>query len=677
MGNPKEIAYGQAGGPGQGFTRFQIAGDPSPYYPLWAAGSMVTTNPAHFMEARGGVYRYGRQIVGGLKNLYSDGNVLRPIMASATKILNGTRQLLLGGLVAGNYDAILQGRHQFCYTAPNNNQILSAGIVVNGEICYADTTNAANAYGAMKEGFTFAASTLTVANGGTLVTATLANAFAGAAALTGPYAYNPNFPNPRNGDVLEVVDGGLSRFFRLYNLSGNTARIFPAYTGAGGAGLTYRIWRTGYGSWSRLVQLYNGNNRMGYYAGSTTTNQDLSGGGVGTLMAVDLATGAHYASPRLVDALGADTGVEARAVDCCYFKGYLLYGARGAISWTVPGFPTNFATGFGITDLPAASTSAINIDGNFLFFEQIGDQVLAFFESAIYLVQATGVVPEFTVYKISDCVAPLLPGIRDPQRDTTFDSNTVAYTRPSAPGRGTLYYASEEGIEQLAGMSPKPISRPVETYPFPAGDGSFMLHYDRGLSALLWIDAAQNVGLMYQPEFEHWFEINLADIGETRGLASVLATNSPASPAVAGYPARRYRQSSLAYWRSSDKNIYALCPSQVDPDTTTDSIIGWRIAFPLISCGDVYDTFQFGGLKPLLRGSKVADLLWTVYEGSNPYSMVPRQTGLFAFDVGMGNSRETLGGKSDAAYIGINLSGTAYVELVGAAIYPVQQESRR
>jgi len=677
VGNPKEIAYGHAGGPGQGFTRFQIAGDPSPYFPLWAAGSMFTTNPAHFMEARGGAYRYGRLIVGGIRNLYTDGNVLRPIMAGATKIVNGPRQLLLGGLAGGMYDAILEGRNQFCYTAPNNNQILSAGIVVNGEICHADTTTAANGYGAMKEGFTFAASTLTATFNATNVLATLANAFAGAAVLTGPYAYNPNFPNPRNGDILEIVDG-TSRFFRLYAIAGNAARIFPAYTGPGGAGLTYRIWRTGYGSWSRLVQLYNGNNRMGYYAGSTTTNQDLTGGGVGTLMAVDMATGAHYASPHLVDALGADTGVEARAVDVCYFKGYLLYGARGAISWTVPGFPTNFATGFGATDLPAASTSAINIDGNFLFFEQIGDQVLAFFESAIYLVQATGVVPEFTVYKVSDCVAPLLPGIRDPQRDSSIDSNTVAYTRPSAPGRGTLYYASEEGIEQLAGMSPKPISRPVETYNFPGNDGSFMLHYDRGLNALLWIDAKQNRGLMYQPDYDYWFEINLSDLGETRGLASVLATNSPGSPAVGGYPARRYRQSTLAYWRVTDHNIYALQPGQLDPDSTAVSEISWQIAFPIVSCGDVYDTFQFGGFKPLLRAAAAAsDLNWEVFEGSNPYLMISRQQGTFDSDLGLGNSREILGAKSDADFIALRLFGFRFVELVGAAIYPVQNDSRR
>ena len=676
MADPKQQAYGQAGGRGpggQGFSRFDIGGDPTPYFPIWAAGTMNAATPAQLIEARGGAYRYGKTKVNGISNMYSDGSILRPILLPSTPVETGVKQLLLGGTSAGNYNCITNGRHAYCWTAPNNNQLIAAGITVNGEFCYRDTTMAANTYGGIKEGFTFAASTVTATNGTDAITATLANAFAAAATLTGPYAYTPSFNNPRPGDLIEIVDGGNSRFFRFKTISGANATIFPNYNGTGGAGLTYRLWRTGYGSWSNMVMLYDNNDRVGYYAGLTTTNQFLTGGGFGTIQAVRFSSFAHYTAPQTVDALGAPVA-DLRAVDVAFFKGFLLYGFANSIGWSAPGFP-NGANPFDTVSFPAANVAAINTTGNFLYYRQIGDQLLAYFEDCIYLVQTTGVVPEFTVYKLPDLSAPLLPGLQDAQGAT----NTVAYTRPSSSGRGTVYYQSETGLMQMAGLSPKRISVPIDTYDYPAGDDSKILEYDRGIDGLVVMDAAGSRGLIYQPDFEFWSQVDLSTLNGTRGLAGVLATNEPAG-ALGGYPLRIYRQSTLCYWWATDKQIYPLHPTQLDLDTTAQGQVTWLWATPIICLGQTQDGgFNWGGFSIIARGAVggTPNLTWTVYTGTNPYSMTQSDSGSYSYGDGPSSSRRIIGTKVENPYVGVVLTGSFFIELAGIGIYDAASAAAR
>ena len=671
MGNQQQIAYGQAGGKGQGLTRFQVAGDPSPNFPLWAAGSMNLTMPAHLLDAKGGAYRYGKTKVGGITNLYCDGQVLRPLLIAGTGLSGAPtpRNLLLGGVGAGNYDCILHGRQSAAFQLAAVGSVIAAGdagIVVNGEWINDQTTTVANALGAYKEAFTFAASTLTVANGATGITATLANAFTTAAALTGPYVYTPNFLHPRPGDIIEIVDTGPnSRFFRLSAISGNTATIFPAYTGPGGAGLTYRLWRTGYGSWSHAVMFYNGNTRVVYYAGNTLN----SGTDDGTIEAIVGLTATHSMSPWLVDSATPPVAVaELHAVDVAYYKGYLLYGDGPLIGWSIAPFPSAFP--FGTNDFPAKNQAIINATGKFLYYEQIGDQLFAFFEDNIYLVSATGVIPEFTVYKLPEVSAPLLPGISDPQISPA--GSAMQYTRPSCSGRGTVYYLSESGVQQMAGTTPKRISIPVETYDHVAADDSYQLAYDRALDALLWSDSGGQRALIYQPDFDHWFQLDLSALGEVRGIGPVAVPEPSGS-----YPQRIYRASSLAYWANG--SMYTVSPRQVDLGSLVTSLCPWILATPIASCGDIYDGFQFGGLRVIARGptGSSPSLTWTVYDGSNPYVMAARDTGSFAYGDAMASSANLLGGKLDGAFVAVVLTGTSFIELAGVAIYPVQDPSRR
>lgn len=679
MGNPQEFSYGQAGGKGQGFTRFQIAGDPSPFFPVWSAGTMRSNLPSQLMEARGGAYRWGRGLViGGVKNMFTDGDVLRPLMAIGETLGGGgVIQALLGGTGAGNYDAIVNARHQYCYSAPNNTQIIASGIVVNGEFVFQDTTTAANHYGAAKEGFTFAASTVTANNTSTLVTATLANAFTSAATLTGPYGTAPSFNAPRRGDLIEIVEAGVSRFFRIANIpTATTLRIFPAYNAPGGAGLTYRLWRTGYGSWSHLVQLYENNARWGYYAGNTTTNQFLSatgGAGFGTVQAIHFdGSNAHFMAPKTVDELGNPV-TDLRAVDVAYFKSFLLYGFGNTIGWSIPGFP-GAAFPFDPLCFPAANIAAIDTRGEFLYFEQVGDQLLAFFEDAIFLVSATGVVPEFTVYSLPVTAGVILSGITDPQSaDGLGNSPGVAYTRSSIAGGGTVFFINEEGLQQMSGLTPKRISIPIENFAWN-GDDNFMLNYDRGLNALVWSDCTNNRSLGFQPEFDHWFQLNTEEEGVTRGLASVSAINA------IGMPGRTYRQPTLAYWRASDQKIYVFRQGHLDDDSSATSRISWLLATPVISLGDIYDGLQFGGLRIMARaaaGTSNNSLFWQVFESSNPYAMVQADSGNFIYDDAMADSSKIVGRKCDGAFIGVVLSGTKFVELAAVGIYPSGTTSRR
>lgn len=683
----RSIAYGKAGGEGnqgQGLTRFEIGGDPSEYFPIWAAGSMNTTTPAHLLEADGASYRYGTVKVGGATNLFSDGSVLRSLIAAGTQMSpNGSDlSLLLGGTGAGKFDAILNGVQQGCFVATTNFGLIGQGILVNGEWCAQDTTLAANHYGAFyMEAFTFAASTVTAANASTAITVTLANGLTSAATLTGPYGYTPSMNAPRIGDLIEIVDGGNSRFFRFAKISsGTAAQIFPAYTGTGGAGLTYRLWRTGYGSWSNAVMINVNNGIQCYYAGNTLINQGGFSAGVssvGTVQCINFGNAGltHSTAPR---AGGADL----QAVDVAYYKGYLLYGAGGAIGWSVGAFPTNVnAPFFSSGDFPAGNISAFDLTGGFLYFQQAGEQLLAFFEDSTWLVQATGGIPEFTFYRLPNLPLALLPGITDAQ---TFDgigggNTAIAYTRPSTVGTGVIYYASEGGWMQSAGTDGQRISVPVDTFDNVQNDESRMATYDRGTQALVLLDRGGTRALWYQREFDYWAQLDLSALGAVRGLASlpVAFSNPGGVNIVPGYGSRRFRQSTLAYWLSS--RTYGLELVQVDLDNTTTSLIPWTWATPIVSVGDMYDPFQFGGLRVWARGAvgQSPSLTWTVYGGVSPYDMNIRDTGTFAYATGTISSRGLLSKKLDDPFIGVVLTGSKWIELAGVAIYNAATRARR
>jgi hypothetical protein len=653
-------SYGQAGGRGQGqpYSRFQIESDPTPYVPIWAAGSMVSTVPAHLMGNEGGAYYYDAQIkVGGITNMVSNGEVLRSMICTQGVPVNpGPLQLLLGGTSVGNYDAIQTANQVQVRTFP----VLffdarALPVVVNGEFCHRDTTLALYGADSFTESFTVAG-TITATPGSKNIVGA-GTAFT-TAALPG-YAYTPSLNAPRVGDLLEVIDAGNSRFYRIQVITDAThMMIFPAYVGAGGPGLTYKIRRSGYGSWSRIEKISNGNSWNLYYAGNALHASSTAL--AGTVECASITDAKHYMAPQNTGA----TNVQ--AADVAFYKGFLLYGYQNAVGWSVAGFPTSFATGFGATDFPAQNISAFAGNDTFCCFEYLGDQLVAMFLDSMWLVQATGIVPEFTFYRLAEPQGVLLTGVPDPQTpDSTINNQT--FTRPSASLRGEIAYAGVGGLMQFSGSTSDHVSQPVETHELL--NSPMVVTWDPSSNSVAFYNSLGNNGgraaVILDVERKSWSQMDLSALsakGITGGVFTGLLTGRP------------YRSYSYGFW--SNKATY-LASQSLDIETSLTSVVPWTYASPILVLGSVYSGFTVGGFQIWARGSPGAPqdgtvtLNWTIYGGTDPYHMSIRQ-GPTAYDyaTGFGSARYLLGNLIDDPYVGFVLTGSKWIELAGIVVYP-------
>jgi hypothetical protein len=639
--------YGQAGGRGQGqpYSRFQIEGDPTPYIPIWAAGSMVSTIPAHLMGNEGGAYYYGGTKVGGITNMMSNGEVLHSIVVDQQIVLNPNNvRLILGG---NAYDEIVNTTQVAIrnYDIGASNPLLNP-VVVNGEFAFRDTTT--TQYGAVTEQFTVAG-TVTAATGSPNIVGA-GTAFT-TATLPG-YAYTPSFNAPRAGDLLEVIQAGVSQYYRITFITDAThLTIFPNYQNTGGAGLTYKIHRTGYGSWSRNEQLLPQANIV-YYAGNSVGN-GFSGG---TIEAVRLDTGAHFMCPQ------NSASQDIKANDVAYYKSFLLYGLGGSISWSVAGFPTAVATGFGATDFPAQNVSVVALNDLFVGFEFLGDQLIAVFQNSMFLVQATGIIPEFSFYRMAEPTGAFQRPIGvDPQ-----GTNGTFFTRQTASVRNGFVFVSQEGLQRLDGGLAHPLSKPVDTWDFPSSTfGDWILSWDASGNSVSWTNNHLGRYLIFDQERETWSQIDLSGI-LGRGLTGSNRQNASSS-------FTSYRPNTYSYWVPSGATY--LLSQTTEKDNNFSSVVPWTWATPIVTLGAVYDGFRFGGFEIWCRAPALTTsnwvLQWSIYGGQDPYHMNLR-AGPVTYDyaVGFQSARNKLGPTLDDPYIGFVLTGSQWIELAGIVIYP-------
>lgn len=692
------MQYGLAGGrtnQGQGFTRYQISGDPSPYYPVFAAGyGFHSSPPAYMMPNRGGPYRYGSTHVNGLTNLISDGDVCRPIMTDLFDI-NGfnTQQEL--GFSATLVQSIVTGQpaHTRIIMLQNALNQVQAIVNHNGEMVYQDTVQNAAQMGAVSEGFTGVTGTATVTNGAASITIASGPALTGVT-LTGPtggYGYTPDFNNPKVGDIIEVVQSGFSNFHRIASITlsaGNIASvgIYPNYGGANASGLTYRFWRTGWGSSSNVAILYNTEDIYMYYAGNVIRN---SLGGAGTIECIHVNakspfTFQHFTAPNV----GGIAGRPA-ATDIIYFKGFLLYGAGNAIGWSVAPFPSTFVNGsgnpvgFGAGDFPAESVDAFQTNGVFLYFERVGDQVFAHFTNSTFVVSTTGSVPEFDIIQLPTSTGATMIVNPDPQ---TLN-NTYMQCRGSAQGEAMCVFRSPSGLQSLSSTSPQRLSQPVEAAQISdRGEVQYSNMLDFFTMS---IPNAQQL-------FAYFWEVNEWTLLNFQEIAFLLYGISP-DVALGNLLDRRPRRLGLAGWRPNGR-IYLIesfnaefeedCPG-AGGVAGDKSVTSWKWATPIISLGDIYEGFQLGSFRPLIRPAE-GDLLSppvgqgptmsvTVYGGYSPTQMGVIY-GPFTVDYSGGVPPAIQMpniAKSDVPYVGFTFSGQRWCELVGVGLYPVGTVSRR
>lgn len=655
--------------------------EPPPYIELRAAGSMVCDVAAHTMGLRGGAYRYGATKVGGIKNMLSNGEVLRSITFTETPIVTGISgnvvSLILGG---NNFDQIQNIKHVQVITSARgvrSDRPGFAGLDVNGEIAFQATTGAGTSYGAFMEPFIMGGKTVTVTNASNAITFSASVAALTLYGQTGAgyladFGYSPNYNAPRRGDLLEVIQGGVASYYRLADFSSGTAwTIFPAWQGTNAAGLTCTIFRTGYGSYSRALWIQTAGGTMLYYCGNLAINESLTAAaapaefGWGTLECIPNWS-AHRMSPNLYP-----SGNPLYAVDAIYFKNYLLYGYGQIIGWSNDSTPfgSGGATGFVNQDFPDINRNAGFLQDKFVGFELIGDQCIAVFEENAYLVQATGQIPAFEFHRLPQFPGAYNKGIQDP----TIPLH-VGHCRPLTSSGTSLFFVSRQGVMEMRGAPPaNEIGQPINSYEHVTTDDTYDLTFDPSSDSVSVFEGHAR-GLIYRRG--DWFELDITGEGICRGVAG---NNYAASSWAANY-----RPFGYGFWRASDQKLYLMNTSQnleVGP-ISGQSPCPWTWASPLVDLTRIYDGWKLGGFEILARApltlSAPITMNWTIWGGMDPYNVTAKQSGAFDYKTGHKfGARSRLGGKFEFPYFGIVLSGTYWAELYGVRCYPIDTTAAR
>jgi len=700
----KLASYGQAGGPGQGLSRFQIDAGATPCIPVWATGSLVSAVPAHLMGLEGTAWEYGGLLVDtGARNLFSNGEVVHPLLTPSESAELGVSprvSLILGGGVYradGFNPAIgfnLLPAPYALVSSYSAGELSQVNMIVSGE--FIELATDATFYGAAAEEFNQApASTVDVVNGdfnvaGNGTTWTTDTLF-------GPYGtYTPVLNRIVEGDLIGIGSAGSRQWYRITLVTSPTAMtIWPAYQGTTAVNQDYKILRTGYGSMSRIVYIPDDANDTiwAYYAGNRghrgTTGDDRVGHG--RIEARKL--GGHVMAPIGVD--GSDVpvaGSKQSANDVAYYKGFLLYGAGRAVGWSKAGFPQAFP--FGPDDFPTANISVLEPSGDFVSFEFLGDQLVAIFTDGMWLVQATGIVPEFAFYRLPEPTGALISRQLDPQIGPATGPGAVtrlAYGRPTCSGRSSIFYLSAEGLMQLAGGVAVCVSEPVGNLNY------FLLgQQTAGVQAvpnLSWEPGRDivfcaprrftNDFLIYMVGLKSWHRLALQMTGGT-----ILPVGITAGVFPKGGPVPR----ALSYGYISAESVGTIARVQtIDWEVSPGDVLnvtatagtsgGWLWTSPIIDLSQIYANFKFGGFLVMARASRALTppvlLTWNVWAGSSPYNLSRRQTATLDYTFGSPDSRQLLGAVQDDPYIAITLQGLRWVELAGVLVFSSETQARR
>jgi hypothetical protein len=221
-----------------------------------------------------------------------------------------------------------------------------------------------------------------------------------------------------------------------------------------------------------------------------------------------------------------------------------------------------------------------------------------------------------------------------------------------------------------------------------AAYSSKTLSYDPGTCSIVLTDHHGKSALCYKETDESWYRLDLNGAGHTNGTRCI--AGGFVSRPLAFARRNLFRLPGFAYFDADFPGIgLALSTTEsaggnqagLEVDTTDESKNAWVWATPIISLGDIYDNYQFGGFKVWARAASGStppvNLTWTVYGGSTPYNMTVRDAGVLDYSVGTPTSRQILSKKLDDNYLGFVLTGTFWVELAGIGIYNASTKGRR
>lgn len=687
---PRENYSSLYGSTGLG-SRFEIVEDPRRVIPIRPGGMYDSTTPAQLLGLRGSSYYYPssqlRQsdtpVQSGIQNLLVLDGVANSL-GNKSAALTAAITLRLGALGGSFYDAIIDSAAQpppaFIHTMDFPDGVVKRVLMVNGEVAY-QATVAGGTFGAALEFFPTNTGTVDqVTNGSAAIVGAGTNWAAKLLSDAGTVygAYNSSTPSQnglRVGDLIRINQGGTFYWHRVASITDNThITIFPTWQGttAGpGAGLSHAEARAGYCSYSRIVPIYDstGDNYYLYYAGGSGTKL-TSYGSVQCVRFDSSLNSAHFMGPKTTDTLGTTNVLDTKAVDVAMYKGFLLYGAGSAVSWSVAGFPTSFTTGFGAADFPAANVTVVDNSDFFCSFEFIGDQLVAIFRNSIWLVQPTGSVPEFNFYRMPEALGAQMVNMTGLQVSTL----TTRY-RPSVSARNSVYYISKEGLSKIVSGVSEPVSAPIaktasDPLPSTASVSATQLTWEPFSDTVFW-HSGSKFALGYRVKDNDWFIQNISSTitglaGEVRGMTGSVVSSQDGNA----------RQYCVGFWNSTDGFIRYFDQTLGGPQTGNNitTACDWKWQTPIIVLPDTYsEGFVFGGFqlegRNLTAGTGVA---WSMYAGSDPAAMSLYDSGTTTPSAGALPSRAKVGKKCDLPYVGFVLSGPQWVQLVGINVYPAQ-----
>lgn len=569
----------------------------------------------------------------------------------------------------------------------------------NGEFTW--TTNPVGTSSAIEqptvgaEKFTVSGATVTLTAGSSTVVGAGGTTWTTDTLVGGYGVTHPGLNKIHGGDILRVFISGTRWIsFRITSVTNNThLEIYPTPTAgnpAVGAGKTYSIWRSGYNSKSRVIAFSIGSQAYFYYAGNLGNGS--SAYPYGTIQAVahliTQSAFAHYMAPRTVDSSGAQVA-DIQADDLIYYKGFILYGAGGSISWSVPGAPSTIP--FADTDFPAKNISIVDPTSKFVSFEYLGDQVVAFFEDSTWLVTPTGSVPEFAFYKLPELESIINPGLPEVSGGSFDGRITTNYGRPSTSGRGTIYYVSNRGIESMGGGLSEEISRPVSTaIQSLFGSNPLYVGWDNAQDTLLvrsaGFDASHLLAMVYNPPTRDWSTLKF---GPPQGAKVAALT-----PSIQPLPRTQDHTRLFHYGYydvlgpggtppTSGGNVNVVVGT-LDQNSPTAGIFPWIWQTPVLPMGLNYPDFSTGGFVFDAYSLNVAapvQVTWLMYYGSSPYNLSQWDSGTMTFQGTLASpwvsSRQRLSKKSDAPFIMFEFTSVTWVGIVAMTLFDAQTQAMR
>jgi hypothetical protein len=242
---------------------------------------------------------------------------------------------------------------------------------------------------------------------------------------------------------------------------------------------------------------------------------------------------------------------------------------------------------------------------------------------------------------------------------------TFTFFRPTCSADGAVYNLASSGLREMTGTSPGSEVEVADDIGDILPHGA-ALHYDPCSDSVVVEQFSDPMYVYHRPSKGWYLQTWVNDFGPNDNRSS--------------------RRDIARMLRWTHYNGTAIVTTEVDQFTTnfdrpyaspTDS---WTWASPIVNVSDLYPDYSFGSVRIDCEGPglSTANVNVTIYGGPSPYAMVARY-GPTAYNAAVGtpNSRSTIGGKEDDAFLSVVLTGATAIKIIGVWLYMSSTKARK